>query len=480
MTHRASLRLALAIATIVALLAPAGMARAGPAIDPRFRDYYDAHDGIRVLGYPLTELVEADGIPAQYFEKGRIEDHRARVRDPNWQFMYGRLTAELMERDPQGSVNNTSIIYADLRYAHRPEARHQPPAGFVSGTMQLRTGIFVPYDPQLRRAPGYVVPLRFWTYINRVDLFPGGWLHDIGLPMTDAFLVETYKNNERRDITMQAFERAVLTYDPLNPPDWRVERGNIGADALRTLAMPPAGQAIEIPAAGQRVMVPLHLLARVGRPGDVVTVTLRWQDGTTLTDHFTLLRGEDGRGLLIGNLDWGPIPQPPEPATQRATLTIAGATRELARREIVVVGPRDPDTTEIQLFWTISGTELVGPQARRVLRTPRIGTAALEELLWGPPLRSNVGYGTAIPTPDQVLSFPGREPDWGPRVTLRSLVIENGVATADFSQELRAYGGGSLRVKLIRDQIRRTLQQFPSVREVRIAIEGQTDGVLEP
>jgi hypothetical protein len=80
----------------------------------------------------------------------------------------------------------------------------------------------------------------------------------------------------------------------------------------------------------------------------------------------------------------------------------------------------------------------------------------------------------------QGLAFPGREPNWGPRVTLRKLTITNGVATADFSRELKAYGGGSLRVKLIRGQITQTLKQFPTVRVVRIAIEGQTEAVLEP
>jgi spore germination protein GerM len=45
---------------------------------------------------------------------------------------------------------------------------------------------------------------------------------------------------------------------------------------------------------------------------------------------------------------------------------------------------------------------------------------------------------------------------------------------------MAAYGGGSLGVRLIREQITRTLQQFSTVREVRIAVEGQTEGVLEP
>ncbi len=86
-----------------------------------------------------------------------------------------------------------------------------------------------------------------------------------------------------------------------------------------------------------------------------------------------------------------------------------------------------------------------------------------------------------IPTPEEVLSYTGREPDWGPRVMLRSRVIENGVATAAFSQELRAYsGGGALRMQANHDQITRTLLQFPTVREVRIAIEGQTNGIIQP
>jgi hypothetical protein len=110
-------------------------------------------------------------------------------------------------------------------------------------------GEFVPYDPLLRPAPGYYVPLFFWSYMNRHDLFPGGWLHNIGLPMTTAFQVQTEKSGERRDIIMQAFERTILTFDPHNPLSWQVERANIGADALRTTQLLPL-HPIEIPAAG--------------------------------------------------------------------------------------------------------------------------------------------------------------------------------------------------------------------------------------
>ena len=63
---------------------------------------------------------------------------------------------------------------------------------------------------------------------------------------------------------------------------------------------------------------------------------------------------------------------------------------------------------------------------------------------------------------------------------LLELTIQNGVATANFSKEMRAYGGGSLRVMLISQQIRQTLKQFSTIKDVRIAIEGETEGVLEP
>jgi hypothetical protein len=344
--------------------------------------------------------------------------------------------------------------------------------------MPAEGGVFVPVDPLLRRAPGHVIPFRFWNYINRNDLFPGGWLHDIGLPLTAALHATVWKQGERRSITYQAFERTVLTDDPLNPVDWQIERGNIGTDLVRSLGV---REPVDIPAADARVMLPLHLLARLGPPGDRVQALLQWQDGTLLSNWFTLLRGEEGRGLLIGNLDWVNLPQPPQPATQRATLALRDQYGQLlAERDVVVVGAGDPATEEIQLYWTISGTERTGPQPRRILKTAQPGTAALQELLWGPPEISQVGYGTALPTPEEVLRFPGREPAWGPRVTLRRLTIVDGVATADFSQELRAYGGGSLRVRLIGEQITRTLRQFSSVREVQIAIEGQTEAALEP
>ena len=468
----------LALVALIFTFFPFTIARAELSVAEPFRDYYARYQGIRVLGNPLTGLTEQNGYPAQYFEKGRIEDHRFDVTNPGWAFMYGRLTAELFEHGQQGPVNSTVLTYADLARWHSIEYRHPAPPNFTGGTLSMANGMFVPYDPLLRNAPGYIVAPYFWTYINRTDLFPGGWLHDIGLPMTDAFTTEALKNGELHTIVMQAFERSVLTYDQDNPAGWQVERGNIGADALQTA---PASNPITIPAAGAQVTLPVHILARIGQPGQPVTAKLRWSNGTELSNTFMALRGEDGQGLLIANLDWINMLDPPQPATQAATLELWDPGRDLlAYQPLTVLNLADSNVQAIQVYWTISGTDSVGPQVRYVPKTARIGTASLEELLWGPPTISQIGYQTAIPTPEQVLAFPGRAPDWGPRVTLRKLTVSDGIAVADFSQELRAYGGGSLRVQLIREQITRTLLQFSSVQEVRIAIEGQIEGVLEP
>jgi hypothetical protein len=443
-----------------------------------FQTYYNQHQGVRVLGYPISQLITVGGYSAQYFEKGRIEDHRQEISNPNWAFMYGRLTAELMEQNWSGSVNATTISYADLHNLAAPANRQAPPPGFTQGTRAVRDEIFVPYDPQLRKAPGHYVPIYFWVYMNRTELFPGGWLHDIGLPMTQVFMVDTYKFGLHRTIAMQAFERSVLTFDPLNPAEWQVERGNIGTDLLNVLQSTPA---IEFPTPWSRQTLPLHIFARVGRPGEQIEAVLHWQDGTELRNSFVTLSGEDGRGLLINSLNWKTEGMPPQVESQFAMLQLRNSTGKVITQQplnMLKGGDSDPESQLIMIYWVLGGE--FRAQWRYVPRTDQIGTAALNELLWGPIPPNLADFSTALPSPQQVLTYPGRTPDWGPRVTLRKLTIVDGVATADFSKELRAYGGGSLRVMQIRQQINLTLKQFPTVREVRIAIEGQTQGVLEP
>jgi hypothetical protein len=50
----------------------------------------------------------------------------------------------------------------------------------------------------------------------------------VGLPISEPYWARVRVGGVEKDVLMQAFERRVLTYTPDNPPDWRVEMGNVG------------------------------------------------------------------------------------------------------------------------------------------------------------------------------------------------------------------------------------------------------------
>lgn len=102
---------------------------------------------------------------------------------------------------------------------------------------------------------------------------------------------------------------------------------------------------------------------------------------------------------------------------------------------------------------------------RNVTTDETLARAALEELLKGPTLlERQSGYYTSLP----------------PEVIINSLAVNNGVALVDFSDSLERGVGGSCRVLAIRTQIEKTLKQFPSVKEVKISINGRTEDILQP
>lgn len=107
------------------------------------------------------------------------------------------------------------------------------------------------YSATLRRDAGHGVPAVFWEYLNRSDLFPGGWLHDVGLPMTEPVEAEVDKSllGEKRRILVQAFQRTILAHDPLSPPERRVERANVGRGYLA--AFPERITLLEVGIAGR-------------------------------------------------------------------------------------------------------------------------------------------------------------------------------------------------------------------------------------
>ncbi|MGH2388844.1 MAG: hypothetical protein ACRDIE_11635, partial [Chloroflexota bacterium] len=177
----------------------------------------------RRLGSPISPPTTCSGSLCQYFEKGALRKGYAPVP-----LVAGLLTANVAGHLPVGGSTST-ITYGGL--ARLETHRTPPPAGFRHGVRVGPTGTFVPFSAQLSAKPGYVVPPFFWRYLTNAHAVPGGWLHDIGLPLTPAVQATVSKGAlGTRTITIQAFQDAILTDDPRNPPASRVERANIGSD----------------------------------------------------------------------------------------------------------------------------------------------------------------------------------------------------------------------------------------------------------
>lgn len=104
------------------------------------------------------------------------------------------------------------------------------------------------------------------------------------------------------------------------------------------------------------------------------------------------------------------------------------------------------------------------PITRTVFDTKNLAEASLRLLLEGPTdAEIDNGYTSSIPR----------------GVWLNSVKIEDGVASADFSKELSSTAG-SCNVIAITSQIEKTLLQFPTIKKVKISVEGKTEGILEP
>lgn len=127
---------------------------------------------------------------------------------------------------------------------------------------------------------------------------------------------------------------------------------------------------------------------------------------------------------------------------------------------------------------------MVKPVTRNVRSIPKteaVVKATIEELLKGPTSEEKAqGYMTAIPSQKEISRPVHPRPYSYGRIKLLNLNIKNKKAYVDFSNELEAYGGGSLVAGLISWQIVKTLTQFPAVDKVKLSIEGRTEGILQP
>ncbi len=227
------------VAALLALLMPAFSTRAQTTSAEPFAAHYWQHRGQLTLGSVHTPAMSINGVQMQFFERARLEDHRHLTDDPARAVAYSPLTVELINAAPDIPVAGLPITYGELR--ERGAAQHPAPAGLQWGTTGVEQGVFVPANQELVAGPGYIVPHQFWTYLNRASLFPGGWRHAAGLPLTNAFdIMVPAEDGTQRHLIIQAFERTVLALDLSERYEWSVERLTIGTDAAWVYGVQPA------------------------------------------------------------------------------------------------------------------------------------------------------------------------------------------------------------------------------------------------
>jgi len=223
---------------------------AAPISEPIREVFVDGPEGQRVV---------------QYFDKSRMEINDP-TADPNstWYVTNGLLPIELMTgrlqigynqfewRQPArisavGDPDNAFPTYADLlRFYQSPGAVNpgdlgKPATGFLNPDGTITAFTDYAYDPAtilVRGENNHGVAKAFVDFMNQQGLVSTGGryvtdrvydpLFVFGLPVTGAYWTKVRVGGKEMPILFQVFERRVLTYNPANPPAFRVEMGNVG------------------------------------------------------------------------------------------------------------------------------------------------------------------------------------------------------------------------------------------------------------
>ncbi len=244
----------------------------------------------------------------QYFDKGRMELADGGVTN-------GLLATELISGDIQlgdtlfahrspppipivGDPDNSGPTYAALQMAggvRNPAPRRDRAAVSLAmtqdGIVSTRSALPWPASPATTfftydSATRHNVPASFADYRRDVGLATVGWA------ITEPFVAMAKVKGVMRAVMVQAFERRVLTYNPANPEQFRVEFGNIGQHYYQWRYGAPSSPS---PPATDPVSPP-------GMPvpsGGTRVVTLA-DDGQTIV----LFRGTSFVLALGGDFDW--------------------------------------------------------------------------------------------------------------------------------------------------------------------------------
>jgi hypothetical protein len=219
-----------------------------PNTSARLERYAEGPDGWRLV---------------QYFDKSRMEiTHPEADRNSKWFATNGLLTVELVSGKIQtGDSSYQEASPAQVPVAGDPDSPQAPTYATFNGLASLpgtgearrvgnrqgqaitatldrngQVGQIQPGSPvrvaYYDNALGHNIPDVFWNWLNdpknNLD-----WLFALGHPISEPYWVTVNLSGRPAQVLVQLFERRVLTYNPANDPQWRVEMGNIGQHYYR-------------------------------------------------------------------------------------------------------------------------------------------------------------------------------------------------------------------------------------------------------
>ena len=156
----------------------------GHSLAEPFLSYYDAHGGLALFGYPISDAQQENGYLTQYFERERFEYH------PELPEPY-KISLGLLGREQAG--------------------------------LRLDEG---PFQPAIAAPNGYFATTQHNISANFLDYWnSNGGLAIFGYPISEAYLDNGF--------VVQWFERARFELHPELPPAYRVSLGLLGLEALK-------------------------------------------------------------------------------------------------------------------------------------------------------------------------------------------------------------------------------------------------------
>jgi hypothetical protein len=295
----------------------------------------------------------------QYYDKSRMEINDP-AADPNsqWYVTNGLLVVEMVsgrvqvgankfeqrdppylivagEHGPRMSPVALTPTYESLRRVatlapgqNQAQARmdQEVTATFsADGTVGTQTprmtpGITLPRIAYFEPATGHNIPDVFWDFMNQQGtIYENGkfvegqvfnWVYAMGYPITEPYWIDTYIGDQQVTVMMQAFQRRLLTYNPNNEQQWRVEMGNVGAHYYQWRYGKPAPSPSTGSALTTRFIVENGQLSGIMDPFYAATTTEEewsriWQQHTANSERPLVVPAVDFNKEFVVSAYWG-------------------------------------------------------------------------------------------------------------------------------------------------------------------------------